>query len=120
TFVFIHQTCFPNFFYPMKTLSFLVTILLPAVMSTSLYGQSRSNHGNKFEQLETLLPSPNNYRNMDGSPGPDYWQQRVDYEIECALDEKERKLSGTEKITYYNQSPSTLQYLWLQLDENEH
>ena len=57
---------------------------------------------------------------MDGSPGPDYWQQRADYEIECTLDEKLRQLRGNERITYYNQSPSTLSYLWLQLDENEH
>ena len=57
---------------------------------------------------------------MDGSPGPDYWQQRVDYDIECVLDEKLQQLRGKEKITYYNQSPSTLTYLWMQLDENEH
>jgi hypothetical protein len=67
-----------------------------------------------------MLPTPNTYRNMDGSPGPDYWQQRVDYEIECSLDEKINRLQGIEKITYHNQSPSTLTYLWLQLDENEH
>ncbi|HEY3386444.1 MAG TPA: M1 family metallopeptidase [Saprospiraceae bacterium] len=85
-----------------------------------LDGQSTSNHGNKFEQLGTLLPSPNTYRNMDGSPGPEYWQQRADYDIECTLDEKIQQLRGQEKITYYNQSPSTLAYLWLQLDENEH
>jgi hypothetical protein len=88
--------------------------------SMALYSHSQSNHGNKFEQLGTMLPTPNNYRNMDGSPGPDYWQQRVDYEIECSLDEHAQRLDGKEKITYYNQSPSTLQYLWLQLDENEH
>ncbi|HJW28576.1 MAG TPA: hypothetical protein VJ508_04920, partial [Saprospiraceae bacterium] len=82
--------------------------------------QSASNHGNKFEQLGTMLPTPNMFRNMDGSPGPDYWQQRVDYDIECSLDEKIHRLNGKEKITYYNQSPSTLRYLWLQLDENEH
>ena len=63
---------------------------------------------------------PPTYRNMDGSPGPDYWQQRVDYDIECVLDEKLNQLRGQERITYYNQSPSTLTYLWLQLDENEH
>ena len=83
-------------------------------------GQTGSNHGNKFEQLGTVLPTPNNYRNMDGSPGPDYWQQQVDYDIECTLDEKQNRLDGSEMITYHNQSPSTLNYLWLQLDENEH
>lgn len=88
--------------------------------SLSAFCQSTSNHGNKFEELGTLLPTPNTYRNMDGSPGPDYWQQRVDYEIECTLDESIQQLRGTERITYHNQSPSTLTYLWLQLDENEH
>jgi hypothetical protein len=95
--------------------------LLPVLAFTlNGYAQNVSNHGNKFEQLGTLLPSPNNFRNMDGSPGPDYWQQRVDYEIECSLDEKVHRLDGRELITYHNNSPSTLHYLWLQLDENEH
>ena len=97
-------------------------ILLVLSISVSLISNAdaQSNHGNKFEQLGTLLPTANTYRNMDGSPGPDYWQQRADYEIECSLDEKNHRLDGTELITYYNQSPSTLHYLWLQLDENEH
>jgi hypothetical protein len=100
-------------------LSALLMILAVFGMG-SITGQTTSNHGQKFEQLGTLLPSPNSYRNMDGSPGPDYWQQRVDYDIECSLNDQLHRLDGQEKITYYNQSPSTLQYLWLQLDENEH
>src|SRR5688572_1453521 len=95
---------------------FVLVLMVHVVVN----GQTGSNHGNKFEQLGTLLPDPNNYRNMDGSPGPDYWQQQVDYDIECTLDEQQNRLDGTEMITYHNQSPSTLQYLWLQLDENEH
>ncbi|MEN0005960.1 MAG: M1 family metallopeptidase [Bacteroidota bacterium] len=79
-----------------------------------------ANHANKFEQLGTTLPTPNPYRGPDGAPGPDYWQQRADYDIECTLDTEELQLRGTETITYYNQSPNTLRYLWLQLDENEH
>ena len=79
-----------------------------------------SNHGNKFEQLGNLLPSPNSYRGMDGAPGPDYWQQRADYDIDCTLDTENQRLDGTELITYHNQSPNTLNYLWLQLDENQH
>ena len=81
---------------------------------------AQSTHGVKFEQLGTMLPTPNSYRNADGSPGAQYWQQRVDYDIACTLDEQKRQLSGQERITYYNQSPSTLTYLWMQLDENEH
>ncbi|TAL51232.1 MAG: M1 family peptidase, partial [Chitinophagaceae bacterium] len=79
-----------------------------------------SNHGNKFEQLSTILPTPNEYRTASGAPGPKYWQQRVDYDIKCELDETNLKLTGWETITYYNNSPDVLTFLWLQLDENQH
>jgi hypothetical protein len=79
-----------------------------------------SNHGNRFEQLGTILPTPNEYRTASGAPGPKYWQQRCDYDITCELDEPNRKLIGKETITYFNNSPDNLTYLWLQLDENEH
>ncbi|GJM36433.1 MAG: aminopeptidase [Saprospiraceae bacterium] len=87
---------------------------------SSLFSQNNANHGNKFEQLGSMLPDPNQYRTVDGSPGPEYWQQRVDYDIDCVLDVDKLQLRGEELITYYNQSPSTLRYLWLQLDENQH
>ncbi|HXL58322.1 MAG TPA: hypothetical protein VN958_18800, partial [Chitinophagaceae bacterium] len=70
-----------------------------------------SNHGNKFEQLGTILSSPNEYRTASGAPGPKYWQQKCDYDIKCTLDEINLKLSGSEKITYYNKSPDVLTYL---------
>ena len=79
-----------------------------------------SNHGNRFEQLGTILPSPNEYRTASGAPGPEYWQQRCDYNIVCELDEPNRKINGKETLTYYNNSPDVLKYLWLQLDENQH
>lgn len=79
-----------------------------------------SNHGNKFEQLGTILQSPNEYRTASGAPGPKYWQQKADYNIVCSLDEKKLTLTGTETVTYHNQSPDPLNYLWIQLDENEH
>ncbi|MGJ7033919.1 M1 family metallopeptidase [Niabella hirudinis] len=79
-----------------------------------------SNHGNKFEQLGTILPTPNEYRTASGAPGPKYWQQRCDYTISCVLDEKEQQLTGNETLNYFNNSPDVLTYLWLQLDENEH
>ncbi len=79
-----------------------------------------SNHGNRFEQLGTMLPSPNVYRSASGAAGPKYWQQRADYDIESVLDEKKLTITGKETVTYYNQSPDPLTYLWLQLDENEH
>jgi hypothetical protein len=79
-----------------------------------------SNHGNKFEQLGTILPTPNEYRTASGAPGPKYWQQRCDYDIKAELDEPAYKLNGSETVTYFNNSPNQLTYLWLQLDENEH
>lgn len=94
--------------------------LLFVLGSFMLQGQTKSNHGNKFEQLGQMLPSPNLYRSVDGAPGPKYWQQRCDYEINCTLDTENQRLDGEELITYFNQSPQTLRYLWLQLDESEH
>ena len=71
-----------------------------------------------FEQLERLLPTPNTYRTASGAPGHAYWQQRVDYVIEVSLDEDKQRLTGTELISYHNNSPDSLNYLWLQLDAN--
>ena len=79
-----------------------------------------SNHGNKFEQLGSILPTPNIYRTASGAPGHGYWQNRADYTITAFLDEDKRNLKGSETITYYNNSPDELDYIWLQLDENEH
>ena len=79
-----------------------------------------SNHANKFEQLGTILPTPNEYRTASGAPGTKYWQMRADYDIKCELDEANNKLSGSETITYFNNSPDVLTYLWMQLDENQH
>jgi len=79
-----------------------------------------SNHGNKFEALGTILPTPNEYRTASGAPGPKYWQQRCDYDIKATLNEDKQWLTGSETITYFNNSPDELTYLWLQLDENEH
>ena len=86
----------------------------------NIENNSASNHGNKFEQLGTILPTPNEYRTASGAPGPKYWQQRCDYDIKCDLDEANLKLTGSETVTYYNNSPDVLTYLWLQLDENQH
>ncbi len=88
--------------------------------SSHLGSQNTSNHGNKFEQIDPLLPTPNEYRSIDGSPGPKYWQQKCDYKIDCTLDTERHRLIGSETITYTNNSPNTLRYLWLQLDENQH
>ncbi len=72
----------------------------------------------KFRQLEEEWPTPSVYRTASGAPGPQYWQQRADYEIRVRLDDRKQRIEGWERITYHNQSPDTLTYLWLQLDNN--
>lgn len=72
-----------------------------------------------FQQLnDDKLAAPNVYRNADGSPGPQYWQQRADYDIRVNLDEQNKRITGSETINYHNNSPSSLKYLWVQLDQN--
>jgi hypothetical protein len=107
----------------MKRLTLYLAIIIGFVSTAAaqdIKNNPGSNHGNKFEQLGTILPTPNEYRTASGAPGPKYWQQRADYDIKCELDEKNLRLTGSETITYYNNSPDVLRYLWFQLDENEH
>jgi hypothetical protein len=104
-----------------KLLSFgLMCLTVITVTAQDIRNNPGSNHGNKFEQLGTILPTPNEYRTASGAPGPKYWQQRADYDIKATLDEKNLMLHGAETITYFNNSPDVLTYIWLQLDENEH
>lgn len=105
----------------------LKQLLIVTLLNTLLYpvlaqplSNPGSNHGNRFEQLSYLLPSPNEYRTASGAPGHKYWQQRADYDITTELDENNLTLKGSETITYHNNSPDPLYYLWLQLDENIH
>lgn len=72
----------------------------------------------KFEPIDNLLTPPNIYRTAGGTPTKAYWQQRADYNIKATLDEKTNILSGVETITYHNNSPDDLPYLWVQLDQN--
>lgn len=97
----------------MKSVLIWVVIIFTPVVSWS---QQKWNQ--KFEQLGTMLPSPNNYRTASGAPGQDYWQNRVDYEIKAELNDHNQSLSGFEWITFYNNSPDDLTYLWVQLDQN--
>ena len=71
-----------------------------------------------FRQLEERLPTPNVYRTASGSPGPNYWQQRADYNISVELDDENQRIIGSETIAYRNHSPDVLRYLWVQLDAN--
>lgn len=72
----------------------------------------------KFRQLGTELPTPNVYRNASGAPGPHYWQQQADHIIDVTLDENRRRILADMSITYTNNSPDPLNYIWLALDQN--
>jgi hypothetical protein len=72
----------------------------------------------KFEQLDQTLPTPNEYRTGSGAPGPRYWQQKADYVIAVELNDDNQTVTGKETITYNNNSPDVLKYLWMQLDQN--
>ena len=95
----------------MKT-SFFLTITLSLSLSLNVLGQK------KFAQIENLIPTPNEYRNAAGAPGHNYYQQQADYKMELTLDDSKQILRGSEVITYTNNSPDALDYLWLQLDQN--
>jgi hypothetical protein len=101
----------------------LITI---AVLSFAAIGsanaainQTKGDFEDKFRQLDESLPTPNVYRNAAGEPGHEYWQQQVDYKIKATLDEKKRRIEASQDITYHNNSPDTLKYLWVQLDQNK-
>ena len=80
--------------------------------------QSGQNHAHKFEQLGTILRTPNVYRTASGAPGHLYWQQQANYVINVELNDDNQSIKGSETVTYINNSPDPLTYLWVQLDQN--
>jgi hypothetical protein len=89
-----------------------------ATFTAASFAQSKTNPSDKFRQLEEILPTPNEYRTASGAPGHKYWQQRADYVISAELDDEKQRITGTETVTYINNSPDSLNYLWMQLDQN--
>ncbi len=73
---------------------------------------------NKFSQMYAEMATPNMFRTASGAPGPAYYQQRADYKIDLELDDKLSRMYGSETVTYYNNAPESLDYLWVQLDQN--
>ena len=106
----------------MKKISSIVLLFL--IYSTVFFAQEtkvkQKGHEdtNKFRQMYDLLATPNMYRTASGAPGPEYYQQQADYKIDVELDDKNAKLFGTETITYTNNAKESLDYLWVQLDQN--
>ncbi len=92
--------------------SLLFTFIISFTLVVQVNGQK------KFAQIEELIPTPNEYRNAAGAPGYNYFQQQADYKMNISINDETQVLSGDEIITYTNNSPDQLSYLWLQLDQN--
>ncbi len=92
--------------------AFLLLLCLPSIQA-----QNEPWKG-KFEPIDNMIAPPNTYRTASGAPGKDYWQQCANYHIKVLLNEKNNTISGEETITYFNNSPDDLSYLWLQLEQN--
>ena len=97
---------------------FFTSILGATLVTAQGVQQTKGSFVDKFRQLDEVLPTANTYRNAAGQPGHQYWQQEVDYNIDVVLDEDTQRITGVETIAYLNNSPDTLSYLWLQLDQN--
>ncbi len=96
-------------------------LLFSFAFAASSYGQiTKQGHTNqnKFKQLKQELPTPNLERTASGKPGKEYTQQKVDYVMDITLDDANTKITGSETITYHNNSKDDLEYLWVQLDQN--
>ncbi|MBD1262980.1 M1 family metallopeptidase [Maribacter polysiphoniae] len=99
-----------------------IFFLFAAVMTAQdvEQGEREPGHANqsKFRQMYQEFATPNTYRSASGTPGPDYYQQQANYKINVELDDRNAKIYGSETITYINNSPDDLEFLWLQLDQN--
>ena len=103
---------------------FLLSFLF---VSTSVFAQEKQpeerqlghTNNNKFKQLYDEFSSPNMFRTASGAPGPAYYQQQADYKMDIEIDDVNARLYGYETITYKNNSPDVLEYLWVQLDQNK-
>ncbi len=93
-------------------------VLCGILLCCGMAHAQENRHTDKFEQLDTKLRSPNSYRTASGAPGHEYWQNTADYVIDVELDDDNQSIAGKETITYTNNSPDVLSYLWLQLDQN--
>jgi hypothetical protein len=101
-----------------QLLSLLLLLLSVTALAQQLPVSPNFKANDRFEQLGTALPTPNTYRTASGAPGREYWQQRADYDIRVELDDDKKRISGSETITFFNNSPDELKYIWMQMDQN--
>ncbi|TVZ15212.1 M1 family metallopeptidase [Maribacter sp. MAR_2009_72] len=104
--------------YAFASILFLFTAVSFAQEPASNEKEPGHYNQSKFKQLYEEFATPNTYRSASGAPGPDYYQQQADYKMDIRLDDKNAKIYGEETITYTNNSPDQLEYLWVQLDQN--
>ncbi|KEO86194.1 aminopeptidase [Erythrobacter sp. JL475] len=102
----------------MRLIAFLLALFIVTPATAQGIQQTRGDFEDKFRQLDEVLPDANVYRNASGAPGHQYWQQQADYRITANLDEDRRRLTARATITYKNNSPDTLPWIWMQLDQN--
>ena len=101
------------------TYCFVFLFFAPQLISQEADEKQQGHlNNNKFRQLYQEFSSPNIYRAASGAPGPSYYQQQADYKINVELDDQNKMIYGDETITYTNNSPQKLEYLWVQLDQN--
>ncbi len=104
--------------YCIASFFFLFTAVLTAQEVEQQEREPGHTNQSKFKQMYEEFATPNTYRSASGAPGPDYYQQQADYKMDIELDDKNAKIYGTETITYTNNSPDDLEFLWVQLDQN--
>ena len=95
-----------------------IILFFPLILSYSISNAQNQPWQGKFEPIDNMISPPNSYRAASGAPGSAYWQQRADYKIKATLNEANNTIRGEETITYYNNSPDDLSYLWIQLEQN--
>ncbi|TNJ44622.1 M1 family metallopeptidase [Tamlana fucoidanivorans] len=107
----------------MRNIACVCLVLIIAAFSVHAQEKEQVKTGhtntNKFRQLYDEFSTPNMYRAASGAPGVAYYQQQADYKMDIVLDDEKAKISGFETITYTNNSPDQLTYLWVQLDQNQ-
>ncbi len=96
----------------------IISSFILLVFNQSLMVAQENTNTSKFKQLGHELPTPNSYRSASGAPGHAYWQQKADYKMKLELDDENQRVYGDETITYFNNSPDELTYLWVQMDQN--
>ena len=99
----------------LKSYFFIVTVLC-SFMTWAQVPEAKENNQQNFDEL--MYRQGSAFRTASGKPGAEYWQNSADYQIEVTLDDKTHKITGNIEIEYTNNSPETLDFMWLYLEQN--